>query len=123
VHGGHAIVGVSPRLKDRFGWKAFQARAAAGGNLAGSMKDLLDRYGIRLVKGKQAGVREIASVGVLEEIDGSWGERMMERVLALFERSWPEQPGVYRKQLLMAAASVIADPATDDARFALALTG
>jgi hypothetical protein len=102
---------------------AFQARAAAGENLAGSMKDLLDRYGILLVKGRQPGVREIASVSVLEEIDRRWGERMMERVLALFESGWPEQPRIYRRQLLMAAASVLANPATDDARFALALTG
>lgn len=103
--------------------EAFEARAAAGENLAGSMKHVLDRYGIRLVKGRQAGVREIASVGVLEEIDRRWGERMLARVLALFEHGWPEQPGIYRKQLLLAAASVLADPETDDARFALALAG
>ncbi|MFM9106995.1 MAG: DUF6551 family protein [Chloroflexota bacterium] len=103
--------------------EAFQARAAAGENLAGSMKDLLARFGIRLVKGRQPGAREIASVSVLEEIDRRWGERMMERVLSLFEAGWPEQPRIYRRQLLMAAASVLADPAVDDARFALAMNG
>ncbi|MGI9254337.1 MAG: hypothetical protein ACR2J8_11355, partial [Thermomicrobiales bacterium] len=51
------------------------------------------------------------------------GEEMMERVLTLFETGWPEQPGIHRKQLLMAAAAVLANPEVDDARFALALTG
>jgi len=62
-------------------------------------------------------------VSVLEEIDRRWGERMMERVLSLFEAGWPEQPRIYRRQALMAAASVLADPAVDDARFALAMNG
>jgi hypothetical protein len=103
--------------------EAFEARAAAGENLAGTMKDLLDGFGVRLVKGRSPGVREIASVSVLEEIDSRWGEEMIARVLALFEAGWPEEPGVYRRSLMMAAASVLADPGTDDARFALALQG
>ena len=103
--------------------EAFEARAAAGENLAGSMKGLLDSYGIQLVRGKQAGVREMASVGVLEEIDARWGEGMVGRVLALFESGWPEQPGIYRRPLMMAAASILADPDAEDARMAVALTG
>lgn len=101
--------------------EAFEARAAAGENLAGAVKELLDRHGIRLVRGRQPGVREIASVGALEEIDARWGDAMVARVLALFGRAWPEQPGIYQRPLLMAAAAVLADPATDDARFARAL--
>ncbi len=102
--------------------EAFEARAAAGENLAEAMHDLLAAYGIRLVAGRQPGVREIASVGVLEEIDRRWGEEMVERVFTLFESGWPERPGIYRRPLMMAAASVLADPGTDDSRFALALT-
>jgi hypothetical protein len=103
--------------------EAFQTRAEAGENVAGALMDLLDGFGIRLVQGRQAGVREIASVKVLEEIDGRWGEEMVARVLALFESGWPEQPGIYRRSLMMAAASLLSDPETDDARLALALTG
>lgn len=103
--------------------EAFEARAAAGENLAGTMKDMLDAYGIRLVSGKQAGVREIASVGVLEEIDRRWGDVTVGRVLALFESGWPEQPGIYRRPLMMAAASILAEPEMEDSRLALALGG
>ncbi len=102
--------------------EAFAARAASGESLAGSMKDLLAMHGIRLVQNRKPGVREIASVGVLEEIDSRWGEEMLGRVLEIFGQAWPDQRGIYRRQLLMAAAAVLADPAIDDARLILALT-
>jgi hypothetical protein len=102
--------------------EAFAARAASGEGLAGSMKDLLAAHGIRLVQNRKPGVREIASVSVLEEIDQRFGEAMLDRVLAVFGTGWPEQPGIYRRQWLMAAASVLAD-GLDDARLMLALTG
>lgn len=104
--------------------EAFAARAAQGENLAGALHDLLRAFGLQLVGNRSnLGPREIGSVGVLEQIDGKYGEGMVERVLALVEAGWPEQPGAYRSAYLLAIASLLADPMIDEARLALGLAG
>lgn len=104
--------------------EAFAARAAQGENLAESLREALDAFGLRLVGGRaNLGVRELGSAGPLERIDARHGEGMVERVLAVVEGGWPEQPGAYRACYLEAAAAVLADPAVEDARLAVALAG
>lgn len=98
--------------------ETFEARAARGENLAGSLRELMDAFGLRISSGSRLGPREIASTAALERIDEAHGEELVARTLAVLEAGWSDQEGAYRSSYLQAVAALLAEGAVDDARLA-----